>query len=142
MFKDYMNRIEMGEPEGAPERPMGSNYYGPTTPEVRPTQPAHVLRDPELTEDAVRNLIRDRCDEIKELLLRKNAGYGNSAIQPERIFSDCDPIQQLKVRIDDKLTRVKRRKNSHTRDTRIDLIGYLILLDIAEEIYDTPGTNG
>lgn len=95
-----------------------------------------------LTEDAVRNLIRDRCDEIKELLLRKNAGYGNSAIEPERIFSDCDPIQQLKVRIDDKLTRIKRRKNSHTRDTRIDLIGYLILLDIANEIYGISESNG
>lgn len=103
--------------------------------EIQPTQLPQAMRDPELTEDAVRNLIRDRCEEIKELLLRKNAGYGNSAIQPERIFSDSDPIQQLKVRIDDKLTRVKRRKNSHSRDTRIDLIGYLILLDIAEDIY-------
>lgn len=110
--------------------------------EVPPVEQAkQVETSQSLTEDAVRNLIRDRCDEIKELLLRKNAGYGNSAIEPERIFSDCDPIQQLKVRIDDKLTRIKRRKNSHSRDTRIDLIGYLILLDIAHEIYGETYTG-
>ena len=126
--------MEAAEPEGAPEK-LARNFYGPMAQEIQPTQLPQAMRDPELTEDAVRNLIRDRCEEIKELLLRKNAGYGNSAIQPERIFSDSDPIQQLKVRIDDKLTRVKRRKNSHSRDTRIDLIGYLILLDIAEDIY-------
>lgn len=130
---------DSSEPEGARET-WGSDL-GPPIKEL-PSQATPTRTDPELTEDAVRNLIRDRCDEIKNLLLRKNAGYGNSAIQPERIFSDCDPIQQLKVRIDDKLTRVKRRKNSHTRDTRIDLIGYLILLDIAEEIYGASGSAG
>lgn len=130
---------EFSEPEGA--RETWGRDLGPPIKEL-PSQEAPTRTDPELTEDAVRNLIRDRCDEIKNLLLRKNAGYGNSAIQPERIFSDCDPIQQLKVRIDDKLTRVKRRKNSHTRDTRIDLIGYLILLDIAEEIYGASGSAG
>lgn len=66
------------------------------------------------------------CDEVKSLLLAKNAAYGDSAANPVRIFSKVDAIEQLNVRIDDKLSRLARGSNAG-EDTELDLIGYLIL---------------
>jgi len=53
-------------------------------------------------------LISAECREVERLLLAKNAAYGNSALQPVRIFSKADAVEQLRVRIDDKLSRLAR----------------------------------
>jgi len=73
------------------------------------------------------------CEDIKELLLYKNQKYGNSALSPCRIFSKADAQQQLLVRIDDKLNRIKHGKNLINEDEDViqDLIGYLVLLKIS-----------
>jgi hypothetical protein len=71
------------------------------------------------------------CDEIKALLLAKNAAYGDSALDPVRCFSKADPIEQIRVRIDDKLSRLMRGAAAG-EDVVLDLIGYLVLLRIAE----------
>jgi len=70
------------------------------------------------------------CDEIKALLLEKNRKYGDSALNPIRIFSTADSTEQLKVRIDDKLNRLLSLQADESEDTITDLIGYLILLKI------------
>ena len=75
-----------------------------------------------------REMISKTCDEIKEMLLAKNAKYGNSAFEPCRIFSSADPEEQLLVRIDDKLSRIRNRTNDEDEDVIMDLVGYLILL--------------
>ena len=72
------------------------------------------------------------CDEIKALLLEKNAKYGDSALKPKRIFSSSGSTEQILVRIDDKLSRIANSGlNVDTEDTLSDLIGYMILLKIA-----------
>lgn len=68
---------------------------------------------------------------VQELLLAKNTAYGNSALDPVRIFSTADPAEQIKVRIDDKLSRLSRG-HAAGEDVVLDLIGYLVLLLIAE----------
>ena len=76
--------------------------------------------------------ISQECDAIKAMLLAKNAAYGDSAMQPRRIFSRADHLEQLKVRIDDKLSRIATMgPDSEDEDTTGDLIGYLVLLRIA-----------
>ena len=76
-------------------------------------------------------LIREGCQEILDLLLEKNEKYGNSALEPLRIFSTTDTTEQLKVRIDDKISRVKNQNLEEDEDVLLDLIGYLILLKIS-----------
>ena len=73
------------------------------------------------------------CDEVKELLLGKNKKYGDSALDPARIFSHASTVEQLFVRIDDKLSRIQKGDGllNNDEDVLIDLIGYLILLKIA-----------
>jgi len=72
-------------------------------------------------------------DTIRDLLIEKNAAYGNSALDPVRVFSKADPAEQILVRIDDKLSRLKRGHEYPGDDTIRDLIGYLILFLIATE---------
>lgn len=64
---------------------------------------------------------------IAEVLIEKNKKYGNSAIQPKRIFSKASPVEQINVRIDDKLSRIANQQVNEDEDAEFDLIGYLIL---------------
>ena len=76
--------------------------------------------------------IYDSCHEIAHMLIKKNIAYGNSALEPVRIFSKADAREQLHVRIDDKLSRIMKG-TSYVGDNDIDdLIGYLVLLKIAK----------
>ncbi len=72
------------------------------------------------------------CDDIKELLIDKNRKYGNSALKPCRVFSKSSPVEQLLVRIDDKLNRIMQGAGLLAEDEDVvnDLIGYLVLLKI------------
>lgn len=76
--------------------------------------------------------VRRETNAIADMLIRKNAAYGNSALDPVRIFSQADAVEQIRVRIDDKLSRLKRGSACDDEDTVGDLIGYLVLLRVAE----------
>ena len=94
-----------------------------------------------MNETRIESAIAAVCDEVKGLLIEKNRAYGNSALAPLRIFSRADPVEQLNVRIDDKLSRVARGSEFAGDDTELDLIGYLVLRRVARELAkpeDTP----
>jgi hypothetical protein len=71
------------------------------------------------------------CDAICELLLEKNRKYGDSALNPIRVFSKASTLEQIKVRLDDKLSRLKNAQEDEDEDVTSDLIGYLILYKVA-----------
>jgi uncharacterized protein (DUF2461 family) len=78
--------------------------------------------------------IWETSHEIAHMLIKKNIAYGNSALEPVRIFSKADAREQLHVRIDDKLSRIMRG-TEYVGDNDIDdLIGYLVLLKIAKSM--------
>lgn len=79
--------------------------------------------------------IWDSCHEVAHMLIKKNIAYGDSALNPVRVFSKADPREQLHVRIDDKLSRMMRGTEYPGDNDIDDLIGYLILLKIAKERY-------
>jgi len=79
------------------------------------------------------NQIREIMADIEGMLIAKNQAYGDSALEPVRVFSKSDTIEQLYVRIDDKLSRVQRGHEYPGDDTIFDLVGYLVLLLIAKE---------
>ncbi len=81
---------------------------------------------------STRDKIERKCDELKSLILSKNDAYGNAALEPIGIFSQLESGESIKVRIDDKLSRIQNRGvNDNTEDTVMDLAGYLILLMIS-----------
>jgi len=72
------------------------------------------------------------CLEIKDMLLEKNRKYGDSALKPVRIFSKASTLEQLKVRLDDKLSRLQNVQDDEDEDVISDLVGYLILFKVAQ----------
>lgn len=77
-------------------------------------------------------LIEEMCESMKNLLIKKNRDYGDSATNPSNVFSSGSPVDSLCARIDDKLMRIQNKGiNDKTEDTVSDLIGYLILLKVA-----------
>ena len=81
-----------------------------------------------------RNKIKAKCKSLEDLLLMKNAKYGNSALEPLNVFSEANAVAGIKMRIDDKLKRIKNAGLvDATEDTLQDLAGYLILLMIAKD---------
>lgn len=77
--------------------------------------------------------IRKACDELADFLVQKNRKYGNSALEPVRIFSRSDVLEQLRVRIDDKLSRVRSAQLDEDEDVINDLLGYFILYRVARD---------
>ena len=78
--------------------------------------------------------IKFECKMISDLLCSKNDSYGDSACSPRQIFSKLDADEAICARIDDKLARIANRGlNGDTEDTLFDLIGYLVLLRIAQK---------
>lgn len=65
------------------------------------------------------------------LQLEKNKRYGDSALYPLGIFSKVSSNEQIKCRLDDKLSRV-RNSNDLRKNDVCDIIGYLVLLCITE----------
>jgi hypothetical protein len=73
--------------------------------------------------------IAEECDAIKAELLAKNQAYGNSALEPLRVFSKAPTDEQIRVRLDDKLSRLARGQAAG-EDVEFDLLGYLVLLRV------------
>ena len=69
-------------------------------------------------------------DDINTMLKAKNKAYGNSALEPVKIFSKISAMEQLQVRLDDKLSRIAKGSEYPGDDTIDDIIGYLVLLKI------------
>ena len=70
-------------------------------------------------------------DAIQQLLLEKNRRYGNSALQPMKIFNRFSVENSILIRLDDKLSRIKNSDELRVNDI-CDLIGYLNLLLVAK----------
>jgi hypothetical protein len=72
---------------------------------------------------------------IREMLINKNLKYGNSALEPLGVFSQLSAKEGLLVRIDDKLKRIKNGSlEKDDEDVINDLIGYLVLLKISDNV--------
>lgn len=95
------------------------------------TGDGHYFVSTDITLTAVR--IEDECDAIKAMLVEKNMAYGNSALDPVRVFSRASADEQIKVRLDDKLSRIQRGQ-ALSEDVVLDLIGYLVLLRVAAKM--------
>ena len=76
--------------------------------------------------------ISDITDAMKDLLLYKNQKYGDSAINPKKIFYKGDSTNSILIRLDDKLGRIISNTEDKPRvNDCCDLIGYLTLLLIS-----------
>ena len=84
--------------------------------------------------EKVQNGIVEVTEGIQELLLYKNAQYGNIGSQPLNLFArymskDTPALNGIYQRLDDKLSRVKNCPDEKPRVNDVcDIMGYLSLL--------------
>tara|TARA_R100000458_G_scaffold59945_1_gene73064 strand:- start:493 stop:1098 length:606 start_codon:yes stop_codon:yes gene_type:complete len=113
-------------------------HYG-DSPFTLPHKPYSVQQDAEdrkymtdsfKTNDSSAMKIIKTMEDIRLFLIKKNEQYGDSALEPIRIFSKASKSEQLRVRIDDKLNRLVQGNADIESDDDVvkDLIGYLVLL--------------
>jgi|GEM_PF-872922 len=80
--------------------------------------------------------LRTRVAEVfadaREMVIAKNAAYGDSALNPVRVFATASPMEQLLVRLDDKVSRLERGQAAG-EDVAKDMLGYLLLVLIAQK---------
>lgn len=88
--------------------------------------------DPEDTQKKFVDDLNVVVSEIVNLLIQKNAKYGDAVLTPLRVFSRSNIDEQIRVRLDDKLSRVANRHDDEDEDLTMDLIGYLLMLRISE----------
>lgn len=66
---------------------------------------------------------------MRDLLLYKNQKYGDSALQPKRVFYKGDAVNSILIRIDDKIGRIMANTENTPRINDVaDIIGYCTLL--------------
>lgn len=78
--------------------------------------------------------IRARCQALADFLVAKNQAYGDSALHPIGLFARGRASDLIRVRIDDKLNRIRNRPDAFGEDAVQDLLGYLVLFQIATDI--------
>lgn len=76
--------------------------------------------------------ISETVDNLKKFLLEKNKNYGDSALNPVRIFSKLDSTEQIRIRLDDKINRIINSDELRKNDI-VDATGYLILLMVSKD---------
>ena len=97
---------------------------------------AHLLSDKDpWGETPTQQKIRNIMDAMKDLLLYKNQKYGDSAINPKKIFYKGDSTNSILIRLDDKLGRVMANPEEKPRVNDVaDIIGYCTLLLISMDV--------
>ena len=79
--------------------------------------------------------VEEVLEKIQTMLIDKNRKYGNSALEPLGVFSQLSAKEGLLIRIDDKLKRIKNGSlQKDDEDVVNDLIGYLVLLKISDNV--------
>ena len=88
---------------------------------------------PKTSEQEFASDVRFLLSELGDLLIAKNRKYGDSALNPKHIFSRVSAVEQIKARLDDKISRLMNQQPDEDEDVEWDLMGYLVLLRIAKK---------
>ena len=76
--------------------------------------------------------ITEITEAMRDLLLYKNQKYGDSALNPKKIFYKGDARNSILIRLDDKLGRIMANADATPRINDVaDIIGYCTLLLIS-----------
>jgi hypothetical protein len=75
-------------------------------------------------------------DSMKQVVIEKNKRYGDAALAPRRIFSRLDAGEGIKVRLDDKISRIMNNSGEIRKNDVADIMGYLALLSISQDWTD------
>lgn len=87
-----------------------------------------------------REAIAKVCDDLRNVLLKKNEGYGNSSMIAPLFLPNQSPKSSVLIRMSDKVNRLRslaeqgKIGSESFDDTVLDLAGYCVLYFVADEI--------
>ena len=133
MAPEHLNfpelRVPKGPPTGHSERP---DVPIRTWEMAQASVMKGLMDDPFGDATPTQRKIREITEAMKDLLLYKNQKYGDSAINPEKIFYKGDATSSILIRLNDKIGRVKANPDDKPRINDVcDIIGYCTLLLIS-----------
>ena len=73
---------------------------------------------------------------LQNLLHYKNTKYGDSALNPVKIFSKHDADSGILIRLDDKMSRIMNSEEGLRKNDVADILGYLTLYCVEKEWWD------
>jgi len=73
---------------------------------------------------------------MRDLVVEKNRRYGDAALTPKQVFSKLDAGEGIKVRIDDKISRIMNSDGTIRKNDVADLMGYLALFSVSQNWLD------
>ena len=82
-----------------------------------------------MTSNKAAQWLRDVADMVEE----KGRSYGDSVGKPLRVFSRAGVTEGIRVRLDDKLSRIANGSTFKGDNDFKDFVGYLALLAVTEE---------
>lgn len=99
------------------------------TPSIDPSKYKKTPKVPYKIVTETQQKIKDILSGMTDLLLYKNKKYGDSAINPKKIFYKGDSTNSILIRLDDKIGRVMSNTEDKPRVNDVaDIIGYCTLL--------------
>lgn len=88
-----------------------------------------------ITEEKFNELKENILNSLENVLIEKNKKYGNAALAPIKMFYNGDASTSIRIRLDDKISRIKNSDTLRKNDM-FDILGYVILLGISENVWD------
>lgn len=89
---------------------------------------ATLIGDPRDDLEEEQRRIAAKFLQLADMVLARNRRYGGAALNPVRIFSDVDPEVGIRLRLDDKMSRIRAGAADEDEDPIADAIGYMVLL--------------
>lgn len=92
--------------------------------------------------DTVDREVKDFFHNLSEFMLKKNTNYANAVYEPQGVFSQQPPDEQMKIRLDDKIKRIQNMLSNpdldcgdeSVIDTMDDMIAYLTYIRIYHKV--------
>lgn len=94
-----------------------------------------------------RETIEKVCDYLKNVLLKKNEGYGNSSMTAPLFLPNQSPKSSVLIRMSDKVCRLRSLaekgeiENESFKDTVLDLAGYCVLYFVCDQIHENKESD-
>jgi hypothetical protein len=81
-------------------------------------------------------IIKEVCNTLAKQVIKKNVSYGGSIFRENPLMRGKSPSDTIKTEIGHKLNRLVFGNNDYEENDLIDLLGYIILLEVEKKLQE------
>lgn len=90
----------------------------------------------ELAQHRTRRYIVEECDYVRDALLEEIQECNTLTLNPIQFFSTVDKLEQIRVKLDDKLNCLINQQGDKNETVLFDLVKYLVLYRVTKRIQE------